>query len=77
MKSILNWLNYLLMFLPFNGYKLLIGAVVGIASKIYLKQVPTPEDVQALLEALHVIGFSLAGIGLGHKVVKAGVKAID
>lgn len=77
MKSILNWLNVLLNFLPFNGYKLVIGAVLVIVSKLVLKEVPTADDIKTLLEALSTIGFSLAGLGLGHKVVKAGVKAID
>lgn len=77
MKSILNWLNYLLMFLPFNGYKLVIGAVLAIVAKLIVKEVPTSEDIKALLDALATIGFSLAGLGLTHKVVKAGVKAVD
>lgn len=77
MKSILNWLNVLLNFIPFNGYKSLLGIVIAIAAKLYAKEVPTPEDIKALLEALSTIGFSLAGIGLGHKVVKLGVKAMD
>ena len=77
MRSILNWLNILLNFLPFNGYKLVIGAVLGIVAKLIVKEVPTADDIRALLEALSTIGFSLAGLGLGHKVVKIGVKAMD
>lgn len=77
MKSILNYLNLILNFLPFNGYKLVIGAVLAIVAKLIVKEVPTADDIRALLEALSTIGFSLAGIGLGHKVVKVGVKALD
>lgn len=77
MKSILNYLNLILNFLPFNGYKLVLGAVLGIVAKLIVKEVPTADDIRALLEALSTIGFSLAGLGLGHKVVKIGVKAMD
>lgn len=58
-------------FLPGNGYKLVLGLVLGITAKIIAHQVPTPEDIRQLIEALSTIGFSLAGVGAVHKVTKA------
>lgn len=63
--------------LPFNGYKLVLGLVLGITAKIIAHEVPTADEIKALIEALASIGFTLAGIGAVHKPIKLADKALN
>lgn len=70
MKSILRYINLLLSILPFNGYKTIVGVVIVIVAKLVQKEVPSVEDLQALLDALADLGISVAAIGGVHKISK-------
>lgn len=68
MKDLLDHVDGILSFLPFNGDKTALSAGLKLLLPVLIAQFPPLLAVAPLLDALSTIGI---GLGMAHKAVKA------